>query len=206
MSGVGKSYWTEKFAAQGYQTYGVDDIVAKELDPLIQLESGSQAVSYADTKVGNLAKWMGFPDDERYQQNSQIYLDCETRVTSECLQKCLASDKDCVIDTTGSVIYIDAEVLETLRASTTIVFLETSEEKLQEMFEEFKHNPKPIIWNNYYQPRPDETEEEALERCYKALLHSRIEAYTDLCHVAVDYDWHKQVGLTTEDLLTYINS
>lgn len=205
MSGVGKSYWTEKFAAQGYTTYSVDDILATELDQLIQQESGNQAVSYADTKVGDLAKWMGFPDDERYPQNSKIYLDYESRVTSECLQKCLASDKDCVLDTTGSVIYINEKILEALKASTTIVFLKTSEEKLREMFEEFKRNPKPIIWNDYYQPRSDETEEESLERCYKALLNSRIEAYTKLCHVAVDYDWHKQIGQTIEGMLARIN-
>lgn len=201
MSGVGKSYWTNKFREQGFTTYSVDDIISLKLQEIVKVEKGSESVEYADSLVGDLAKWMGFPDDVRYPKNSQIYLTQETLVTEEVLDKALAAGKNSIIDTTGSVIYIDPRVLERLKMETTIVFFETSEEKLEEMFAEFKRNPKPIIWNDFYAPKPGETEEESLSRCYRELLDSRAISYKDLCHSSVIFTEHRKIGLTVEQLL-----
>lgn len=202
MSGVGKSYWTNKFKEQGYTTYSIDDIISIKLQEIVKAEKGSDSVEYSDSLVGDLAKWMGFPDDARYPKNSKIYLAQETQVTEEVLDKALTVGEDSIIDTTGSVIYIDPKVLQRLQIETTIVFFETSAERLEEMFEEFKRNPKPIIWNNFYAPKPGETEEETLSRCYRELLDSRIISYKRLCHSSVSFDEHRKEGLTVEQLLT----
>lgn len=91
-------------------------------------------------------------------------------------------DAPVVIDTTGSVIYLDPALLSKLRSKTRIVYLEPSEEQMQNLFSYYYSNPKPVIWNDCYAPQEGEAPEAALKRCYPALLRARAEKYKNLAH------------------------
>jgi len=189
MSGVGKSHWSKKLAELGYDIYSIDDLIAQKLQKLIKKFSITNDINYSKSNVGDLAKWMGFPDDERYKQNSKKYLEMESKVVQSVLNKALKSKKNTIIDTTGSVIYINKNVLKALKKSTNVVYFDSPASHLKSMFEEFKRNPKPIIWGNIYKPLRGEKEEKALLRCYKELIDFRIKHYERLADITIPYKW-----------------
>jgi shikimate kinase len=78
--------------------------------------------------------------------------------------------KDVVIDTGGSVIYTGDDILQTLKNMTHIVHLASSPEAQK-------------IWGKdgeIHNRQADETNEQALIRCYPALLESREKQYKAL--------------------------
>ena len=204
MSGVGKSYWSDKLEKTGFTVYHIDDIIAIKLKSVVKKFSIKNDINYSKSSVGDLAKWMGFPDDERYKKNSKTYLDMETKVVKEVLNKAKKSRKNVVIDTTGSVIYIDSEISKELKKLTKVIYFDAGTKHLKSMFEEFKRNPKPIIWGNMYKPKKGENENKALLRCYKQLIDSRIKKYNKLSKQKIDYKWLRDKKRKVEDLLQKI--
>lgn len=200
MSGVGKSHWSKKFIDLEYDVYSVDDIIAEKLADVVRKFEIKNTINYSESPVGDLAKWMGFPDDKRYPANSKKYLQAETKVVKDVLKKAMKSKKNTIIDTTGSVIYIDKSVLKDLKRNTRVVYFDSPASHLKSMFEEFKRNPKPIIWGQMYKPKKNEDEEKALLRCYKALIDSRINSYKKLKDVNINYKWQYDKKRKVEDI------
>jgi len=205
MSGVGKSYWTDKFKKIGYQTFNVDDLIQEKLGDLIDEVEADKNVKFEETKVGDLAKWMGFPGDKRYPGNAKKYLKLETKITEAVLKQATKSGQDTIIDTTGSVIYTDKKIQSLLRKHSKVIFFDTTKQNLKEMFQVFCRVPKPIIWGDIYKAKKGESEDKTLARCYKELLEFRIRKYKKLAHVALPYKFTHTSNLDTTKFLKKIS-
>lgn len=192
MSGVGKSHWSEILGKEGYTVFHIDDLISKELDNIINKESGDKNVDYGDSEVGTLARWMGFPGDKRYERNCKIYLKLEEKITLQSLNKALKNTGRSVIDTTGSVIYLNPTLQKKLKQNSQIIYLDVLQSKLDEMLETFCKFPKPIIWGGIYKALKNEPEEKTLVRCYKKLLEFRVAKYKKLAHFVIPYNSHKK--------------
>ncbi len=175
MSNIGKSSCAQLLAEAGYTHVDCDALIEK------RLEAAHEGASY--NGIGDIAGWMGYPYSPQYEKNSALYLKFEGEVMHETLAF-LENHRDApvVIDTTGSVIYLDPALLSKLRSKTRIVYLEPSEEQMQNLFSYYYSNPKPVIWNDCYAPQEGEAPEAALKRCYPALLRARAEKYKNLAH------------------------
>ncbi|TRZ64400.1 MAG: hypothetical protein D4Q79_01565 [Spirochaetia bacterium] len=197
MSGTGKSFWSKRLEKErGYQKYSCDELIEKELS--------SELVVLGRKGVNNLSHWMGQPYDERYAANSRRYLELEAKVLGDSLRK-IENDKNknMVVDTTGSVIYLPPELLLKLKQLTKVVYLETPEFIIEKMINLYLADPKPVIWGNLYKPLLDENKMETLKRCYPELLKYRINLYNKLADIKVDH-FRTERSFTVENLLSII--
>ncbi len=197
MAGVGKSFWSNRLEKEkGYQKYSCDELIEKELSPELTL------LGYKG--VNGLSHWMGQPYDERYSANSRRYLELEAKVLGNILREIENSkNKNIVVDTTGSVVYLPPELLWKLKQLTKVVYLETPEFVVEKMINLYLVDPKPVIWGNLYKPLSGEDKIETLKRCYPELLKYRINLYNKLADVKVDYS-QTEKSFTLENLLSII--
>ena len=110
MSGSGKSYWAGQLAGAGFKCFSCDEMIASKLfDELVQ----------PDGSLLPMAKWMGLPYQPGYLERESKYLAYEKQVLEEIFKiienNYYDSEKYIVIDTTGSVIYTGADILNKLR-------------------------------------------------------------------------------------------
>ncbi len=180
MPGVGKTFWSQKLENLGFVRYGCDDIIAAKLEKELQ-DTGFETLS-------EVAEWMGQPYEDRYEQNSKRYLELEHETMREVLTLAKKNaDKDIVIDTTGSVIYLAEDILRELSSIATIIHLETPHDVLEDMYNRFLLNPKPVIWGDHFIKFRGETNEEAIARQYADLLEFRSKEYKKHAHKTFDY-------------------
>ncbi len=195
MSGTGKSYWSKKMGEKGYQWYNCDDMIAERL--------GSKLPGIGNS-TRDLAKWMGQPFSEGYIEAEKLYLELEESVVEHiCDELEMATEKNVpvVVDTTGSLIYLQKKLLNRLRALTRMVHLRLPEEKHEQLFENFINDPKPVIWEGKFKPRKGETLQNALSRCYKELLSYRNERYSLIADYVFDYSFHHSPDREVDELL-----
>src|SRR5258706_6711991 len=112
MSGSGKTYWSEKLAQKGFTIFCCDALIEKKL--------GVELTSLGYNGIEDVAKWMGQPFSAQYKQTSKRYLQFEQEVMEEFLQflEKTKDDENIVIDTTGSVIYLDKNIIKKLSQLT----------------------------------------------------------------------------------------
>ena len=197
MSGAGKSFWSNRLEKEReYQKYSCDELIEKKLSP--------ELARLGCKGVNGLSHWMGQPYDERYALNSDRYLKLEARVLGDSLKEIENNkNKNIVVDTTGSVIYLPPELLRKLKQIARIIYLEVPESAIEKMSRLYLTDPKPVIWGNLYKPFPGEDKTEALKRCYPALLKYRIGLYQKLADIDIKVDHsHTERGLTLEGLLS----
>ncbi|MDE2029416.1 MAG: hypothetical protein KGI97_02510 [Alphaproteobacteria bacterium] len=180
MSNIGKSFWSNRLAAQtGCPHIECDALIAEKLAPELQ---GCKSVR-------DLAAWMGQPFEPRHKETSARYLTHEREALQEILNG--SASMDSIIDTTGSVIYLDAETLDALRNRSLVVYLEASHAHVDALFRSYAAHPKPLIWGNAYAPHEGETHDAALHRCFPGLLNERAARYKQLAHITLPYEAHK---------------
>jgi shikimate kinase len=178
MSNIGKSYWSSRLAdEEGYKRFCCDELISKKLN------------------VSNLTDWLGQPPEEKYIQNSKVYLDSEKLVMEEVLKITSESNEpvcssNIIIDTSGSVIYLDENILEKLSYHSVVIYLEASEKYKTEMLEKYETNPKPLIWSN--------------SKDYFELLDSRSKLYKKLAHITIPFEVHRDENMKASTLLEYI--
>tara|TARA_B100000945_G_scaffold316197_1_gene316678 strand:- start:5783 stop:6457 length:675 start_codon:yes stop_codon:yes gene_type:complete len=195
MSGAGKSYWSKKMKAKGYRWYNCDDMIAERLGPKL-IGNGKTTLK--------LAKWMGQPFSEGYIKAEKIYLELEEAVVEQIcyeLENSVAINNPAVVDTTGSLIYLQKKLLHRLRALTKMVYLRLPEEKYDQLFENFINDPKPVIWKYKFNPLEGESSQNALRRCYKDLLAFRNERYSSLADNVLDYSFHHSPNRKVDEFL-----
>lgn len=173
MSGMGKSYRSNQLKELGFTTYCCDDEIAKKITTLLPTED-----------VTGLAAWMGHPYALGYKDREKQYLELEELVTQQGIEEL---SENCVLDTTGSVVYLSDAVLKKLREKSTVVYLESSQEVRDKLFEVYMRDPKPIVWGNSYIKNEGEGDYDALKRCYPELLNFRAGRYQALAHVTLPY-------------------
>ena len=200
MSGAGKSYWSKKMEEKGYRWYHCDEMIAERLGPEL-IDKGNTTL--------NLAKWMGQPFSEGYIKAEKLYLELEEAVVEHIcneLEQSTDINSPIVIDTTGSLIYVQKKILNRLRSLTKILYLGVPEEKHEQLFENFIKDPKPVIWEGKFKPRKGENKQDALRRCYKDLLSFRNKRYRLLADYVLDYSFHQSPHREVEDLLDLIKT
>ncbi|MBK9714117.1 MAG: hypothetical protein IPO81_22855 [Kouleothrix sp.] len=197
MSGAGKSSWAARLAAAGYTWLHCDELIAARLRVSHQVAAES---------VSDLGRWMGFPYDARYARHEALYLAYETEVLRE-IAAALAQSGDpgarLIVDMTGSAIYVDAEVLRSIRRAATIVYLAISPDRQQQMVQDYLASPRPIVWHGLFRPRPQEEPAAALARCYPDLLAARASEYAELSDITFEDSLHRDPELTVEGFLRH---
>lgn len=178
MSGSGKSHWAKNLAALGCPTVCCDDAIETRLAPILQ-SGGYQGIN-------GVAAWMGWPDSPTYAERESEYLR-EEIATLDDLLSCLEKDphRELVLDTTGSVICTGNHILHRLRRQMTILYLAASPEDTQLLIERYLKDPKPVLWQGVFQPRPGETPHDTVVRCYPLLIAARRQSYEALAHLTI---------------------
>jgi len=195
MSGAGKSFWAKKMEKIGYRWYNCDDMIAERL--------GFELPGIGNSTL-SLAKWMGQPFSEGYIEAEKRYLELEEAVVGHIcdeLEQCIEKYTPVVVDTTGSLIYLQKKLLNRLRALTKMVHLRIPEEKHEQLFENFINDPKPVIWEGKFKPRKGEPVQIALKRCYKELLSYRNEKYSLIADYVLDFSFHHSPDREVDELL-----
>lgn len=196
MSGIGKSHWAKQLAQRGWLHLDCDAMIAERLGELIDIADGEDAVH----AVG---RWMGMPWTPGYAKRETQYLQLERTVTADALDALAAqpAERDVVLDTTGSVIYTGGSLLDRLRSETRVVYFDAPGSVRQQMVGLYLREPKPVLWQGGYAPKPGEPQDAALARCYAALLAERSEAYQQLADTTLQYHQLREHGMDTDRLL-----
>jgi shikimate kinase len=193
MAGSGKSHWSRKLAQHGFRHLCCDDMIEAKLAPRLMRSDG------ATMKV---AEWMGFPYEPDYKERESQYLSYETEVMREILEYLENTPEErIVVDTTGSVIYTGEEILTRLQRFTTIVYLATPPEVQEQLLNAYISNPHPMLWRGIFSKERNETEEEALARCYPRLFFARKRLYERYAEVTVGYYKRREKSFGLNDFL-----
>ncbi len=198
MSGSGKSYWARQLEnTLGFTRYCCDDVIEDLLKPEL---SGQQGVY-------GVAAWMGMPYDKNFKERQERYLQLETDVMKEVIGLLEANHfkGNTVIDTSGSVIYTGEGICEKLKSLSTMVYLGSTEKTVEKLLKQYIKKPKPVIWADMYQPKEGESNEEALGRCYKNLILSRLTEYERYAEITIPVENIKRKGLSSRDFLELID-
>ena len=163
MSGAGKTHWSKIIAKKN----GLKHI---EFDQLIALSK----------EFSNLIKRIPGKND------TEKYLEIEKRFMLERFPRGV------ILDLTGSAIYHTFE-LERISRTGLIIYLKTSKESQKEMLQIYLHDPKPVCWKEMFQKNMDESDKEALARCYPILLEYREKLYERYADVTLPFEVHKNI-------------
>ena len=178
MSGSGKTFWTRKLAAAGWKSVCCDDLIEQRLAP--RLAAGGHS------GINGVAAWMGWPNSGTYVQREAEYLAEEIGVMDEFLNNLEnTSGTPIVLDTTGSVIYAQNNILMRLRRQMTVVHLANTENEQRLLVERYLNDPKPVLWRGTFHVKDQETPRETVARCYPLLIAARKKSYETLAHCSV---------------------
>ncbi len=202
MSGIGKSHWSSLLVERGFKCFCCDDFIAN----LIAEKLASELIS-PDGSKKSIGEWMGFPYEPQFKRCQEKYLTYEAEVLDKTLTHLETDDDlgDVIIDNTGSVIYTRQDLLERLAQQTTIIYLDTPLEIQTKLHAAYCANPRPIIWLDKFNKKPEETKQEALARCYPQLLASRVIIYKQWADITLDYYQLRQNDFTIDDFVAKID-
>jgi len=186
MSGSGKSYWSQKLKSLGFKVFCCDDLIAQKL--------GVKGVA-------DVSKWMGQPYENRYQETHKQYLSFETGAMEHIFNEVGKLDGNVVIDTTGSVIHLNPQILKSLRKLTKVIYLETPDSVKEQMFQIYMTDPKPVIWGDIFIRQKDESNFEALRNCYPRLLNYRSKKYQKIADINIVYTLTRKGDFDAVDFL-----
>ncbi|MGB3456675.1 MAG: hypothetical protein WBG08_09420 [Litorimonas sp.] len=175
MSNIGKSYSGMRLATDY-------DFTLIEVDRLIWAALG-------ESDMDAFAAWQGQPYTDGYEARERRSIALETDATRRSLE---TNARNPLLDTTGSVIYTDADVLDRLRRDWFIVYIEAADNHLDRLKSQYFAQPKPLAWNGHYERQSGLSDTESLMACYPKLLAARADAYAALADRTV----------SSEDILT----
>lgn len=168
MSNIGKSHTATRLSkTHNFQLVEVDKLIWEELD------QGSMA---------DFAKWQGQPYTDGYAQRETVSIALETKATKKAMMPIKGNT---LLDTTGSVIYVDVDVTAQLKRDFLIIHISAGAEDLERLKEDYFALPKPLVWREYYKKTDEKTQEESILACYPVLLKSRKAAYENLANVTL---------------------
>src|SRR3989344_2291359 len=109
MSGTGKTHWSKRLINHGFLDLSCDDLIEKKLQPELS--------KYGYKGLEDVGRWMGHPYESSYKKASKKYLEKEEEVIEEILDhvKSVPKNTNIVVDTTGSVVYINEKLLKKLK-------------------------------------------------------------------------------------------
>ncbi|MCH2299432.1 MAG: hypothetical protein MK437_02640, partial [SAR324 cluster bacterium] len=156
-----------------------------------------------------LAAWMGKPDQPGYIEAQAKYLELETKVVTQiCDELELSSESDdkVIIDTTGSLIYLEPQLIKRIKKLSFLVYLRLEENSSQSHYQIFIDDPKPVIWGKHYSPEPGEKPEASLRRCYPELSSFRDQEYECIADCTLEYSFHHHPETCPSEMLDAIQN
>ena len=178
MSGAGKSYWTRRIAAAGHPAISCDAQIETRLKPALQTGGYSG--------INGVAAWMGWPHLPSYADREAAYLSEEIAVLDEVLTGLEKNpERDLILDTTGSVIYVGNHLLHRLRKQMLVVYLAASRDEQQLLIQRYLEDPKPVLWRGAFQSRAGEDPKATVARCYPVLIGARRQSYEAIAHCSI---------------------
>ena len=199
MSGCGKSRWSMKLQEIGFKRFSCDDVITRKAQPFLTRHDGT---------ILDIGEWIGCPYEYQYKSRESKYLSLEKQALSETIaylnSKRHFPEKNIGIDTTGSVIYCSHNLLERLRQTTMVIHLSSPPEIQTQMLKRYLANKRPVLWRNLFNKRLNESNEDAIARCYQQLLVTREELYQQHSHFTVPHRMHTQNGLSGLDFINKI--
>lgn len=187
MSNIGKSYTATRLSK-------THDFQLVEVDRLIREELGQGSMA-------DFAKWQDQPYTDGYDDREAISIGLETSATRKAITR---TDGNTLLDTTGSVIYVDADVTAQLKRDFLIVHISAGIEDLKRLKEDYFALPKPLVWRGHYQQLEGMTQEESILECYPKLLNSRKAAYENLADTELESSFVLNSGTTMDAVFTAI--
>lgn len=170
MSNTGKSYWSKKLAALGFEHLNCDDLIEQKLAPELKARGYSG--------IEDVSRWMGQPYDKRFAAHQQKYLDFEKEVIDRILAEIKSGrEGNIAIDTTGSFVHLEPEVCLQLSRQALMIYIEASSAMKDGMFKLYIKKPKPVVFGDVFVPRTGESPHQTLRRCYPILLERRSSLY-----------------------------
>ena len=180
-----------KLEQAGFRRFCCDDLIEEQLDTKLLDAAGRRQ---------SMGEWMGLPCDPHYREREAEYLALESDTLREVLDEIDQADTDLVVDTTGSVIYLEDELLRRLREQTLVVHLETPKEAQQRLCEKFFREPTPMIWRSESVDFSLK-DRDSLIASYPLLLESREAKYRQLSRIALDFFERRREGFGVGELL-----
>lgn len=171
MSNIGKSYTGMRLATRF-------DFELIEVDKLIweQLGQGSMA---------DFAAWQGQPYSDGYAAREAESIALETQATAKAVEY---KGGNAILDTTGSVIYTEKSVQETLLNNWYVVHISASNAAVDRLKIQYFKHPKPLIWNGFYRCGDNQRPDDAILQCYPELLAARAKSYAALADKTISSD------------------
>lgn len=189
MSNIGKTFWSKKLTKLGFKHINCDNIIEEKLGPKLK-ERGYQGIE-------DVAKWLGQPHEKQFKKNEAQYLKLEKETMNEIFQNISAENQNIVIDTTGSIVHIESNILEDLKKHSLVIYLETPEEMKKEMYENFIAHPKPLIWKDNYKDND-------LAKSYLELLENRSTLYKEHADLTIPFHQIAENNLNETEFLNLI--
>ncbi len=184
MSNIGKSFTARRFA--GHFDY---DLI--EVDKLIWERLGHDTME-------EFADWQGHPYEDGYAERESLSIEMETHATIKAIED---SNGATILDTTGSVIYVDPALRRRIKEEFYVIHIKAEMSDLERLKWDYFDNPKPLIWGNQYRPKADLTDRENIFECYPRLLMSRAKEYANMADVTVTSKFVLNPNLTEDELL-----
>jgi shikimate kinase len=107
-----------------------------------------------------------------------------------------------VLDTTGSVIYLDEEQLARFSKNNLVIYLSARPGNIERLVTRFKTSPKPLIWKDHYHPVSGLSDEDSMMSLYPSLLEMRDGMYRALADIEIKA---QNIGRKT-DLIDLVRS
>lgn len=197
MSGTGKTYWSKRLESQGFTRFGCDDLITIRL---------ARQLGYSEISSFDMHQWVGYPDEATHTERAQQYLQAEEDVLLEIIAYLnnIDEQENIVIDSTGSVIYMQSSILATISRLTRMVYLGITPQDFERMLKYYLENPVAIIWNGFFRPLPMESRQETFARCYPQLIKSRERKYKELAQMTIAPSLHRNENPSVEQFLSYL--
>ncbi len=168
MSNIGKSYTATRLSkTHSFQLVEIDRLIWEDLE---------------HDSMADFAAWQGQPYTEGYDEREAVSVSLETKATHSAM---VQASGNSLLDTTGSVIYIDELVKQQLQNAFLIIHIAAGPEDLERLKDDYFALPKPLVWRGHYRKLGGKSEEESILACYPKLLQSRKTAYETLADVTL---------------------
>ena len=193
MSGVGKSYWSNKIATDlGYAKIDCDErINAKLSEKLANFGVTSDFLS--------ISQWRGLPFESGYQEKEALQIAIEQEIMKEVTDELTnTSQENLVIDASGSVIYALGDTLSQLKKETTCVYIEATRDHIHSLYTDEIIFKRPLIWGKEFYCKNGETGLEAMKRSYADVLSWRSAQYEKLADKVIPFEHARRANSALE--------
>ena len=187
MSNIGKSF-TAKRIAKSHKFKLV------EVDKLIWESLGFDSME-------DLADWQGQPYEEDYAEREAELIRLEAIATQKAMKPTKGNS---LLDTTGSVIYVDPAIRRALKEKYYVVHIKAEPSDLERLKWEYYDNPKPLIWGRQYKAKPDLSDSENILECFPKLLMSRAKEYAAMADATLTSKFVLDPDVTEEEIMLAI--